>query len=195
MERRGDERPEDQAVASENLEQPGGQRRWQQLRPQLAAAAQGTADERAEKLLRLLCQDWEAVQGAFFTAEEADGTRRLRMSAGYAYFQTEGTWPSFAWGEGLVGQVGRTATPLHLSQVPQNYLTVLSGLGQTQPRTLLLFPVLHAGQVTGVVEMSLFRTLTDHEQALLTEVGEALGDWMTPAPAVPAADAGRPRKK
>ncbi|MGB3618240.1 MAG: GAF domain-containing protein, partial [Catalinimonas sp.] len=133
-----------------------------------------------EALLRSLCGGWEAVQGALFEVEGEGEARSLRMTAGYAYFHTEGEWPAFKWGEGLVGQVARERRPLHLDRVPDNYLQVLSGLGQTRPRALALFPVCDGERVLGVVEVALFRALTTAQGAQLPRIGEVLGARLAP---------------
>ena len=131
-----------------------------------------------EPLLRALCRAVDAVQGAYYLLG-ADGAYHL--AATYAWIRTDGHAPAYAPGEGLVGQVARERGFLHIRQVPPGYLTILTGLGQTDPAALLLSSIVgddpHA---RGVLELAAFRPFSEADQALVRAVAEHAGQLPLP---------------
>ena len=68
---------------------------------------------------------------------------------------------------GLLGRAVDEKRVLVVSDVPAGYFTVGSGLGQAQPRHLVIAPSIHEGEVSGVIELGFFG-------AVPTEVVELL---------------------
>ncbi len=60
---------------------------------------------------------------------------------------------------GLLGRAVDEKRVLLVNDVPPGYFTVGSGLGQAQPRHLVIAPSLHEGEVTGVIELGFFGTV------------------------------------
>ncbi len=58
--------------------------------------------------------------------------------------------------ESLLGRAVDEKRVLLVSDVPAGYFTVGSGLGQSQPRHLVIAPAMHEGEVTGVIELGFF---------------------------------------
>ncbi|WNH52113.1 response regulator [Stenotrophomonas oahuensis] len=58
--------------------------------------------------------------------------------------------------ESLLGRAVDEKRVLLVSDVPAGYFTVGSGLGQSQPRHLVIAPAVHEGEVTGVMELGFF---------------------------------------
>lgn len=73
-------------------------------------------------------------------------------------------------GEGLVGECFSQAHPLEIGQVPEGYLPIRSGLGQIQPASLWLLPVLSGGAVLGVLELALLRPMAPEQRDLVLNV-------------------------
>ncbi len=58
--------------------------------------------------------------------------------------------------------------------MPENYLTVRSGLGQGSPRSILFLPLSRGEETVGVLELALFALETGHIHELLESVQEML---------------------
>ncbi|MBT3260065.1 MAG: HAMP domain-containing protein, partial [Deltaproteobacteria bacterium] len=71
---------------------------------------------------------------------------RLRMEGSYAFKKSKQSAPVFEAGEGLIGQAAVDEKPLLVTDVPKDYFTVNSGLGDAPPRNILLVPFLHEGE-------------------------------------------------
>ena len=92
-----------------------------------------------------------AQHGAFFMAE-ADGDddeQRLRLIASYGYKRRKSIANTFAPGEGLVGQAALERKPILITQAPEDYITIGSGLGESAPVNIVVLPVLFEDQEIG----------------------------------------------
>ncbi|MBF0263348.1 MAG: PAS domain-containing protein, partial [Magnetococcales bacterium] len=70
----------------------------------------------------------------------------------------------------LLRQCALERRPFTLDKPGKSYFHIRSGLGDSVPTTILLQPVIHAGRLFAVLELALFRPLTDEDHALLGEL-------------------------
>ena len=80
----------------------------------------------------------------------------------------------FQIGEGLVGQAAKTNEYIHLSEFPEGYIQVESGLGSSAPRDLIVFPISHEDRVVGVLELGSFHAISEREIEFLDQAGESI---------------------
>lgn len=78
-------------------------------------------------------------------------------------------------GETLAGECARQNRLMLITDVPTGYLPVSSGLGEVDPRQLLVAPAAADGEVLGVVELAFLHHLASHEVELCSRVLESLG--------------------
>ncbi|MDW0117198.1 response regulator [Sporosarcina thermotolerans] len=105
--------------------------------------------------------------------DELDTVFTLRAS--YAFRERKHMTTSFRTGEGLIGQCAFEKKPITFSNVPSDYITVKSGLGEAPPLNLYLLPILYEGEVKGIIEIASFEPIHDKEQILLEELVNDLG--------------------
>jgi signal transduction histidine kinase/HAMP domain-containing protein len=101
-----------------------------------------------------------AQHGAFYLADRVDSETAMGLTSTYAYTKRKHLASSFARGEGLVGQCALERKPIIVTEVPEEYIRITSGLGDAAPRNLAVFPVLFEGQVRGVIELASFHEFT-----------------------------------
>ncbi|SFC91921.1 GAF domain-containing protein [Flexibacter flexilis DSM 6793] len=141
------------------------QERKNNLMQHLANAPQKTGLGELEALMMVLCEEIQAVQGALFVVR-ADQT--LHMVSSYAYFSTEKRKVSYGWGEGLTGQVAKDAQLINIKAIPEGYVTVLSGLGKSSPKSMIIAPIKDEnGHVIAVVEVASFAIFDATEEQLI----------------------------
>src|SRR5687767_15285480 len=92
--------------------------------------------------------------------DESGGMPSLRLIASYAYKERKHVGNRFGIGEGLVGQAALEKKPILLTNVPDDYIRITSGLGEAPPRNILVLPVLFEGQVKAVIELASDRKST-----------------------------------
>ncbi len=78
-------------------------------------------------------------------------------------------------GEGLIGQVLKSKKMMVLNDLPANYVSIKSSLGNTLPTSLVILPLTFSNDVIAVVEIGLLRNLTTNELSFLKNNSEAIG--------------------
>jgi cell division protein FtsB len=126
----------------------------------------------SEALLKTLASEFSIVQGIVFLINPE--TNKYGFSAGYALY-TDEKIKEFAVGEGISGQVAKNMEMLNISNIPENYITVLSGLGSSSPKHLLIFPLIEEFDAVGIVEISTFSPFPQHISKIYKQINEPLG--------------------
>src|SRR5467141_1230104 len=101
-----------------------------------------------------------AQHGAFFMMESPDGEGddfELRLISTYGYKQRKNVPNKFKIGEALVGQAALELKPILITQAPEDYVRISSGLGEGMPINLIVLPVLFEDQVLAVIELASFQ--------------------------------------
>ncbi len=124
-------------------------------------------------VLAFLAQYLKVDVAAAYVRED-DGT--LTRIATYGFGRdTENAAQTLGAGESLAGQAALENRVLQLDQLPVGYLTVNSGLGQAAPRHVIIVPVMHEGQVNGVVEMGFLRQLDKRDTEFVKLIAGSIG--------------------
>lgn len=76
--------------------------------------------------------------------------------------------------EGLVGRCAYEGLTVYMTEIPQNYVDIKSGLGGANPTTILLVPLRSTNEILGVIELISFQELEKHEIRLVERIGENL---------------------
>ncbi len=121
-----------------------------------------------------LAQAVTASAGAFYVLEYEEGEHVLRPVATYAVPRRRMTHGYFL-GEGLVGQCAADKARIVVDDVPVDYLAISSGLGRTDPASLVLLPVLFEGEVKGVVELASMRGFSEIHMLFLDQLMQSIG--------------------
>jgi CheY-like chemotaxis protein/HAMP domain-containing protein len=119
-----------------------------------------------------------AQHGAFFMMESPDGEGdefELRLLSSYGYKQRKNVPTRFKIGEGLVGQSALELKPILITQAPEDYVRITSGLGEGAPVNVIVLPVLFEEQVLAVVELASFQRFTPVHQSFLEQLAESIG--------------------
>jgi CheY-like chemotaxis protein len=81
----------------------------------------------------------------------------------------------FDIGEGLVGQSALDKKPIFINEVPDQYLSIQSGLGDASPISLMIYPILFEDELLGVVEVASFEAFTALQRQLMNQLTSSLG--------------------
>ncbi|WP_136604990.1 HAMP domain-containing protein [Paenibacillus dokdonensis] len=113
--------------------------------------------------------------GVFYINEPVNGEPVLTLFASYAYQNRKHLSNRFRAGEGLVGQCLIEKQRILLSNVPNDYVVISSGLGEAVPLNIVLLPIVFEEQVLGVLELASFRAFNDIDLAFLDQLTESIG--------------------
>lgn len=96
----------------------------------------------------------------------------LELKATYAYNKKKFLEAQILPGEGLVGQVYLERQTIYLTDVPQNYVKITSGLGEATPNVVLIVPIQINEDIEGVLEIVSFNSYLPHEIAFIEKLSE-----------------------
>jgi PAS domain S-box-containing protein len=117
----------------------------------------------------------DAVQGAFYITEGEGDDMLINMTACYAYNRRKFEMKQFKVGQGLVGQCAFEADTIYRTEVPDDYMSISSGiLGDIKPKSLLLVPLITDEKLFGIVELASLRTLSDIEIKFVEELSDII---------------------
>jgi CheY-like chemotaxis protein/signal transduction histidine kinase/HAMP domain-containing protein len=116
----------------------------------------------------------EAQHGVFYV-NEGNGAPDLKLFASYAYTERKHLANRFKAGEGLVGQCALERVPIVVTDVPDGYVQISSGLGEAKPLNIVVLPVQFEGEVKAVIELASFHRFSDVQLTFLNQFTESIG--------------------
>ncbi len=124
---------------------------------------QGNINEMSIAVISELVKFINANQGGMFVFNDDEENKYLELTAAYAYGHEKKKQKHIYLGEGLVGTVAVEKETIYMTDIPESYITISSGLGGSSPRSLLIVPMTVEDEVIGVVELASFNLLKTYE--------------------------------
>ncbi|HPW65792.1 MAG TPA: GAF domain-containing protein [Salinivirgaceae bacterium] len=123
--------------------------------------------EIAKTFLSRMAKEFDIVQGLFYKYN--NNTELFEPIADYAFYGEEQPAP-FGFNEGLNGQVARDCKTLYLKELPDNYRQIMSGLGKSEPKYIIIMPIVSNDKTVAVVELALFNHLNSKQITILEKI-------------------------
>ncbi len=131
-----------------------------------------------DELIKNLVWYLNASLGGVFVKIEESNPVRFDLASAFAYDRNRYLSKSFELGEGLVGSCAAERHTLFLTEIPQEYIEITSGLGDTNPTSLLLVPLIIEDDVLGVIELASLKRFADFEIDFLEKLGESIASTL-----------------
>lgn len=112
-----------------------------------------------------------AKQGKIYKANDESKQVILELCATYAYDRFKFEDESLEIGEGLVGEAYQEGEIIHLNEIPENYTSITSGLGEANPSAILIFPLMNEEVIEGIIELASFNEFEEYQIEFLHKVG------------------------
>ncbi len=116
-----------------------------------------------------------AHAGAFYLNEPIGEQQMLRLVASYALNKKKAAQRTIREGEGLVGQCVIEKQRILLGEVPAEYMSITSGLGDSKPLSLIVLPVLFEGDVKAVIELASLENFSEIQLQFFDQLTESIG--------------------
>lgn len=124
----------------------------------------------------------KANQAGLFLVKESSSANpqdaSLKLTACYAYNRKKFVARTIEAGEGLLGQCYLEQEYIYMTDVPQNYIQITSGLGQATPTSLLLMPLKVNESIEGILELAAFHQLQPYEIDFLSKAAESIASYV-----------------
>jgi signal transduction histidine kinase/DNA-binding response OmpR family regulator/HAMP domain-containing protein len=129
------------------------------------------------RILSELAQTVNAQQGMFYILQQNENmqNQKLKLFSAYAFNNEIVISKEFALGEGLVGQCAIEKERILLTNVPENYIKIKSGLGNSSPVNVIVLPVLFETEIKAVIELASFEPFNETHLDFLSQLTESIG--------------------
>jgi methyl-accepting chemotaxis protein len=126
-------------------------------------------------ILNFLIKYLEVNQGGLFVLNDNDAsTVTLELKACYAYNRKKFLEKTIEPGEGLVGQAYVEKETIYLTEVPEHYVSITSGLGESNPKCIVIVPLKINEMIFGIIEIASFTILEKYRVDFIEKIGESI---------------------
>jgi len=131
-------------------------------------------EQLSDQVIAQLVNYINVVQGAMYLFQE--DKKVLTNIATYAYNRKKYITQEFGIGHGLIGQCAYEMDYVYRTEIPEDYVTITSGiLGDQKPQSILLIPLITDEKLQGVMEFaSVEASIPELTIRFLKELGEII---------------------
>ncbi len=115
----------------------------------------------------------EACQGGLFLLNDEEKEEMyLDLISAFAFDRKKYFEKRIAYGDGIVGSCAIEKETIYMTDLPQDYIEITSGLGDANPDSLLVVPLKIENQVYGVIEIASFNKFENYQIEFVEKVAQ-----------------------
>ncbi len=136
----------------------------------------------ADNIISGLVKYMNANQGGLFIVNDNNRSDvHLELIACYAWNKKKYLHMRIEEGDGLVGQAWQENDTLYITDVPDNFAKITSGLGDANPKSFLIIPLTVNDETFGVIEMASFNLFEQYEIDFANKLAESIASTLSTA--------------
>ncbi len=129
----------------------------------------------SDELISNIVNYLKAQQGGIFFFNDDDPQHKyLELVGCYAYQRKKFLEKRIEPGQGMVGQCFLEGETTYLTNLPEDYVNITSGLGQANPKVLLVVPLRINKQVLGVIEVAGLKPMEQYQIDFVERLAESI---------------------
>ncbi len=132
-----------------------------------------------DKIISALVQYTGSNQGGLYILnDENESNKHLELIALFAFDTKKHDKQKIKLGEGILGQTFLEQQTTYLLEIPEDYVRITSGLGDANPKAILIVPLKVDTESYGIVELASFKPYQPHEIAFVEKLGETIASTL-----------------
>ncbi len=112
--------------------------------------------------------------GLFVINEENNKNKFVELIASYAFERKKMNTKKIPFGVGLVGRCLFESETIYMTNIPNEYINITSGLGKNNPKELLIVPLIFNNKTFGAVEIAGFKKIEEYKIKFVEKIGESI---------------------
>lgn len=132
-------------------------------------------EQLSESVISNLVRYTKVEQGAIYIVNDENPDKKfIELTAAFACNRKISTQQQSDIDEGLIGACYQEAETIFLTEIPNDYIKIVSGMGEAKPTSLLIVPLKHNEEVLGIVELAAFEKLPKYKIDFVEKVSESI---------------------
>lgn len=132
-------------------------------------------EDLGDDVIKFIIGKIDAIQGAFYVVNDDVQPPVIELRATYAYGRKKYLQRVFKFAQGLVGQAVAEQDVILRTEIPDEYVTITSGLlGERRPTCVLIVPLITNEEVYGVLEFAGFKKFDSSQVKFVQELSVIL---------------------
>lgn len=129
----------------------------------------------SDLIIKNLVKYLNANQGGVFSyIDDIPEDAHLELVSAFAFDRKKHISKRINIGEGLVGTCAQEKLTIFMTDIPEGYISITSGLGEASPRSLLIVPLKTEEAIYGIIEIASLNILEPHEIEFVEKLAQSI---------------------